>query len=187
MSEINREENKVCRVVVNPWVTGTLAVGELVLGFLLLSFPFVLGASAVWVCGFVLFAAGLVRLAQCLMRAENRWWNLLAALVYLALGVLMLRLPVLTLEIGTLGVGLALTLAGVLRLLMAAGLHRHSGLMWRVFNGLISLALGLMVIWGWPGSSFWLLGSAIAVEMIFSGWTLLFLALSPHPAECEKR
>lgn len=179
MPEPDEKENKVCRLMVNPWVTGVLAVAELVLGFLLLSFPFVLGASAVWVCGFVLSAAGLVRLSQCLMRAENRWWNLLASSLYVGLGVVMLRLPVLSLEFGTLAVGVGLTLAGVLRLLMAAVLHRRSGVLWRVFNGLISLALGLMVVWGWPGSSFWLLGSAIAVEMIFSGWTLLFLSLSP--------
>lgn len=179
MADPGEENNKICRVMVNPWVTGVLAVAELVLGFLLLSFPFVLGASAVWVCGFVLFAAGLVRVGQCLMRAENRWWNLLAALVYLGLGGVMLRLPVLSLEVGTLGIGMALTAAGVLRLLMAAVLHSRSGILWRVFNGLISLVLGLMVIWGWPGSSFWLLGSVIAVEMIFSGWTLLFLSLAP--------
>lgn len=178
MADAEEENNKLCRVMVNPWVTGMLAVAELVLGFLLLSFPFVLGASAVWVCGFVLFAAGLVRVAQCLMRAENRWWNLLAALVYLGLGVVMLRLPVLSLEVGTLGIGIALTVAGVLRLLMAAVLHSRPGVLWRVFNGLISLALGLMVVWGWPGSSFWLLGSVIAVEMIFSGWTLLFLVFA---------
>lgn len=179
MAETSGENNKLCRVMVNPWVTGLLAVAELVLGFLLLSFPFVLGASAVWVCGFVLFAAGLVRVVQCLIHAENRWWNLLAALVYLSLGWMMLRLPVLSLEVGTLGIGIALTVAGVLRLLMAAVLHSRAGSLWRVFNGLISLALGLLVIWGWPGSSFWVLGSIIAVEMIFSGWTLLFLALAP--------
>lgn len=179
MAEEDVEENKLCRVIVNPWVTGALAVAELVLGFLLLSFPFVLGASAVWVCGFVLFAAGLVRLAQCIIHAENRWWNLLAALVYLGLGGVMLRLPVLSMEIATLGIGVALTVAGVLRLLMAAVLHSRAGTLWRVFNGLISLALGLLVLWGWPGSSFWVLGSVLAVEMIFSGWTLLFLALAP--------
>lgn len=179
MPEHEGRENKACRLVVTPWVTGILAVAELVLGFLLLSFPFVLGASAVWVCGFVLFASGLVRVGQSLLHVGNRWWNLLAALMYLGLGGVMLRLPVLSLEVGTLGIGMALTAAGILRLLMAAVLHSRSGVLWRVFNGLISLVLGLTVVWGWPGSSFWLLGSVIAVEMIFSGWTLLFLALAP--------
>lgn len=164
--------------MVNPWVTGLLAVAELVLGFLLLGFPFVVGASAVWVCGFVLFVAGAVRLVQSVLRPGQRLWNLLAAVVYLALGVLMVQMPVFSLEIGTLGIGIALLTAGGLRLLMAAVL-RGRGTSWRVFNGLISLILGGMVVWGWPSSSLWLLGSVIAIEMIFSGWTLLFLALAP--------
>lgn len=165
-------------IIVNPWVTGVLAMAELLLGFLLLSFPFLLGASAVWVCGFVLFVAGAVRLVQLALRPGQRAWNLLAAVVYLALGVLMVQMPVFSLELGTLGIGIALLTAGLLRLLMAAVL-RGSGTAWRVFNGLISLILGSMVVWGWPSSSLWLLGSIIAIEMIFSGWTLLFLALAP--------
>lgn len=171
-------DSRACRIILNPWVTGLLAMAELVLGFLLLGFPFVLGASAVWVCGFVLFVAGSVRLVQSVLRPGQRAWNLLAAVFYLAVGVLMVQMPVFSLEIGTLGIGIALLTAGLLRLLMAAVL-RGEGVSWRVFNGLVSLVLGLMVVWGWPSSSLWLLGSVIAIEMIFSGWTLLFLALAP--------
>lgn len=170
--------NGACCVIVNPWVTGVLAMVELVLGFVLLGFPFVLGASAVWLCGFVLFVAGAVRLVQSVLRPVHRVWNLLAALVYIAIGVLMVQMPVFSMEIGTLCIGVALLAAGMLRLLMAA-VMRGSGTMWRVFNGVVSLILGIMVVRGWPGSSLWLIGSLIAVEMIFSGWTLLFLALAP--------
>lgn len=171
-------DSRACCIIVNPWVTGLLAMAELLLGFLLLGFPFVLGTSAVWVCGFVLFVAGAVRLVQSVLRPGQRVWNLLAALFYIAVGVLMVQMPIFSLEIGTLGIGIALLTAGFLRLLMAAVL-RGGGTAWRVFNGLVSLVLGVMVVWGWPSSSLWLLGSVIAIEMIFSGWTLLFLALAP--------
>lgn len=168
---------------ISPWVTGLLAIAELILGFLLLSFPFLLGASAVWVCGFVLFVAGVLRAVQGIFRSANRWWNLLTALAYLLLGGVMLRMPVLSMEIGTLLIGVVLLVSGGLRLLMVPVLHRRAGMAWRLFNALISIALGAMVVWGWPGSSLWLLGSVIAVEMIFSGWTLLFLALAPSDKE----
>lgn len=186
MPENNSTENeragRACAIIINPWVTGLLAVAELVLGFLLLGFPFMLGTSAVWVCGFVLFVAGAVRLVQAVLRPEQRAWNILGALFYLAVGALMVQMPVFSLRVGTLGIGIALLVAGVLRLFMALLMPRH-GMAWRVFNGLVSLVLGAMVVWGWPGSSLWLLGSVIAVEMIFSGWTLLFLALAPAPRE----
>ncbi|MBR2145792.1 MAG: hypothetical protein IJ956_09655, partial [Akkermansia sp.] len=53
-----------------------------------------------------------------------------------------------------------------------------NGRFWRILNALVSLVLGVMIVWGWPESSVWLIGTLIAVEMIFSGWTLMFLALS---------
>lgn len=56
----------------SPWLVGLLAVLELVLGFVLLSFPFLLGASAVWVGGFVLLVVGVLRLIQVFVRQIGR-------------------------------------------------------------------------------------------------------------------
>ena len=95
-----------------------------------------------------------------------------------------LRMPGLCVRVSlsaiTLAIGLALLVGGVLRLVIAFSLRREEGSAWRFFNALVSIVLGALVTWGWPESSFWLLGTIIAVEMIFSGWTLLFLALAPH-------
>lgn len=62
----------------SPWLTGSLAALELVLGFILLSFPYLLGLSAAWVGGFVLLFAGVLRLVQGMRYADHRRWNLLA-------------------------------------------------------------------------------------------------------------
>ncbi len=167
----------------SPWVAGILAVLELILGFILLSFPFLLGVSVVWVAGFVLAAAGLFRLIQGIIHRENRWWNLLAAVLYLLVGVFTVLLPVLSMEWWTLLIGACLVSAGVLRMGIAITLWHEKGRFWRCLNALISLVLGVMIIWGWPGSSAWLIGTLVAVEMIFSGWTLMFLALASRRDE----
>lgn len=174
--ELNK---KVTTLMGSPWVAGGLAVLELALGFLLLGFPFLLGTSAVWVGGFVLIVLGIMRAAQGFIYAYNRWWNFLACVLFLILGALMIALPVLSLQVFTLVIGCALLSFGILRLLFAISLRRESGSGWRFFNGLVSLILGGMVLWQWPASSLWLIGTLIAIEMIFSGWTLLFLALTP--------
>ncbi len=166
-----------------PWVAGVLALLELVLGFILLSFPMMLGLSAVWVGGFVLAVAGLVRLIQCIMQRVNRWWNLLAAVLYLLVGAFTVLMPVLSLEWWTLVIGACLLTAGIMRMGVAIGMWNTPGRFWRVFNALVSLVLGVMIIWGWPESSAWLIGTLIAVEMIFSGWTLMFLAIAPRGGE----
>ena len=172
-----------CSMLGRPWVAGVLAVLELLLGFILLSFPFLLGASAVWVGGFVLAVAGLIRLIQGITRSEERWWNLLAALLYLVVGVFTVLMPLLSLEWWTLLIGCAILSAGIIRAGVAISLWNTPGRFWRCFNAIISLVLGVMIIWSWPESSAWLIGTLIAVEMIFSGWTLMFLALAPRDAE----
>ena len=172
-----------CSMLGRPWVAGVLAVLELLLGFILLSFPFLLGASAVWVGGFVLAVAGLIRLIQGITRSEDRWWNLLAALLYLVVGGFTVLMPLLSLEWWTLLIGCAILSAGIIRAGVAISMWNDPGRFWRCFNAIISLVLGVMIIWSWPESSAWLIGTLIAVEMIFSGWTLMFLALAPRDAE----
>ncbi len=177
--------SRLCRMLTSPWWVALLALLELVLGFVLLSFPALLGASAIWVGGFVLIAVGLMRLVQVFTVPGRRIWNMLACLVYIIVGLLMVMWTGFSLEVWTLAIGLALLVAGIMRLGLAMSLNRQPGSAWRYFNAIVSIILGTMVCWGWPESSLWLIGTLIAVEMIFSGWTLLFLALAPHTAKAS--
>ncbi|MBR5522017.1 MAG: DUF308 domain-containing protein [Akkermansia sp.] len=167
------------RVAGNTWVVSILAVLELVLGFVLLSFPALLGASAVWVAGFVLMIVGLIRFIHIFIYPFNRWWNLLAAVLYCFTGAVLVYYTGQSLVMITLLIGVALLVGGTIRLLVAFTMLKSEGSAWRFFNAIVSLILGGMVVFGWPESSLWLVGTIIAVEMIFSGWTLLFLALPP--------
>ncbi len=167
------------RLAGNSWVVSILAVLELILGFILLSFPALLGASAVWVAGFVLIVAGILRFVHVFTVPGNRWWNLLTAVLYVFTGVVMMYYTGQSLAMLTLLIGSALLVGGVIRLIVAFSMLKAEGSAWRFFNAIVSLVLGAMVVFGWPESSLWLIGTLIAVEMIFSGWTLLFLALPP--------
>lgn len=157
---------------------GIIAVLELIFGFILLGFPYLLGASAIWITGFVLIVAGVLRLLQ-LFRAGNRWWNLLAGIVYLLLGWSMMEYTEASLIFWTYVIALALILGGVFRFVLACFMEDKSGRAWRFINAIVSIVLGVLIAYGWPESSIWFIGTLIAVEMIFSGWTLLFLAIAP--------
>ncbi|MBR3926835.1 MAG: DUF308 domain-containing protein [Akkermansia sp.] len=175
-------DNKVGKYLGSPWLGAFLAVLELIVGFAMLSFPYLLGASAVWVAGFVFVVVGFMHLLHVFTRAGERLWSALSALVFLLLGAMMLLLPLASMEIITLIIGVVLLAGGVLRLIVAFSLRRGQGRAWRFFNACVSCLLGGLVLWTWPESSLWLIGTAIAVEMVFSGWTLLFLVLT-SPAE----
>ena len=167
----------------NSWFTAILAVLELVLGFAMLSFPMLLGTAAVWVMGFVLLVLGLVRLFHVITRAGQRLWSLFSGVLYLVVGAAMVLLPFSSMAVLTLVIGCALLVGGILRLITAVSLRAEPGTPWRVFNAIVSLVLGCMVVWSWPDSSLWLIGTIIAVEMIFSGWALLFMSLTPPPRD----
>lgn len=171
------------RVASSSWLVALLAVAELILGFVLLSFPYILSASAVWVLGVVLAVVGIMRLIQVFTRPGYRLWNLLAAVIYFCLGAAFIFRTDISMAAITLAIGLALLIGGVLRIAVAFSLRHEQGSAWRFFNAIVSIVLGAIVTWSWPQSSFWLIGTIIAVEMIFSGWTLLFLALAPKHAE----
>lgn len=171
------------RFASSSWLVALLAIAELILGFVLLSFPYILGSSAVWVAGIVLLAVGLMRLIQVFSRPGYRMWNLLAAIIYFCLGFFFILHTDFSMAVLTLLIGISLLVGGVLRLGVAFSLRSEQGSAWRFFNAIVSIVLGAIVTWGWPNSSTWLLGTIIAVEMIFSGWTLLFLALTPRTRE----
>jgi len=174
------EPNPIRSFAGNVWLAAFLAVLELVLGFVMLSFPYLLGASAVWVGGFVFLMMGLMHLVHVFTRAGQRMWSLLTGVLFLVLGVLLLLQTTASMVVITLVIGVALFAGGLVRLLVAISMRRSDGSVWRFFNAIISLVLGGMVLWTWPGSSLWLIGTVIAVEMIFSGWSLLFIAMSPR-------
>jgi len=175
--------NIINNIVGSSWMAALLAVAELVLGFAMLSFPYLLGASAIWVTGFAFVIVGLLHLIHVFTRAGNRWWSFMSALLFLIVGATLLMQPLSSMTIITLVVGVALLVAGVLRLSTAIALRQAPGSAWRFFNAVISIVLGGMVVWSWPGSSLWFIGTIIAVEMIFSGWALLFMALTPRSRE----
>lgn len=162
-----------------PWWISLLAILEIIFGFILLSFPFVLSGATIWVGGFLFIAAGFFRMIQGIRHLTNKAWNFLAALAYLVIGVLMVVEPIDALVVWTMVIGFALLAVGVFRLALAFMLTQSPGSAWRFINSIITLILGGLVLGGWPESSAWFIGTVVAIEMIFSGWTLLFFSLTP--------
>jgi uncharacterized membrane protein HdeD (DUF308 family) len=39
----------------------------------------------------------------------------------------------------------------------------------------ISFLLGVLIWAGWPGSSEWVIGTFVGIDLIFNGWSLLVL------------
>ncbi|CRI63310.1 conserved membrane hypothetical protein [Thiocapsa sp. KS1] len=109
-------------------------------------------------------------------------WHILIALLYIAGGLLIVVDPVLASETLTLALAAVLIAVGVSRVMMALQHRGQPGWGWLVLSGVISIALGAMIVAKWPMSGMWVIGLFVAIELIFNGWAYLFVALAARRA-----
>jgi uncharacterized membrane protein HdeD (DUF308 family) len=103
--------------------------------------------------------------------------HLLAAALYLLVGLFMLEDPIRAAEVLTLLLAASFLVGGVLRIVFSLAV-RFPAWPWVVFNGLVDLLLGVFILNRWPDSSLWVIGLFIGVDLIFHGWSWVVLALS---------
>ncbi|MBN9442468.1 MAG: HdeD family acid-resistance protein [Bosea sp. (in: a-proteobacteria)] len=134
-------------------------------------------ASAIWF-GAMIFVGGVVVLIDAFRHQgwRSRLWHILIGALYLAVGVMTFVNPLLATASLTLLVGAALVATGVLRLIVAFQNRQLPYWTWVALSGVLSLLLGGMILMQWPGSSLWVLGTFLAIELIFQGWAAIALA-----------
>lgn len=166
-----------------------LALGILfiVLGTIGLGMTFALTLASVIFFGALLLAGGVMQLLDAF---KCKAWkgvagHVLIALLYLVAGGIMVYDPLASSAIITMLIAATLIAIGVLRLVMAVQTRGKSGWGWLAFAGLVSLALGGMILIQWPASGLWIIGLFVAIELIFHGWAYLFVALAARRAAKE--
>ncbi|MGL4497015.1 MAG: HdeD family acid-resistance protein [Beijerinckiaceae bacterium] len=130
--------------------------------------------------GAMMLAGGAFMLVETLRHGEwrDRIWPMLIALLYIVTGFVVFANPLSALVALTLFVAVALLISGALRLFLAFKLRPASAWVWMLIGGLVSLLLGAMIIYQWPLSGRWVLGTFLAIEMIFQGWANIALAMN---------
>lgn len=160
-----------------------LGLVMVVFGTLGIGFAFYLTLAGVIMFGVLALVAGAFQLWHGVALQEAEWsgraLHLFVALMYLALGGLLVWNPVSGAISLTLVLAGFLIAIGVSRLAYAWKCRRRR---WRwmlsLAGGLIDLLLAGMIIYGWPGTAFWVIGLFMAIEMIVNGWLLTGVALS---------
>jgi uncharacterized membrane protein HdeD (DUF308 family) len=64
----------------------------------------------------------------------------------------------------------SLFLVGGIFRIIAAIVIRFPRWGWAVASGVITVALGVVVWTGWPLTSLWVIGTLVAIELVFRGW-----------------
>ncbi|ASJ05633.1 MULTISPECIES: HdeD family acid-resistance protein [Thermococcus] len=139
--------------------------------------PFVTLAS-ISVFGVFLIVGGIMLIFAGLFgRGETggtRIFQLLLAVLYLAVGVTMIEEPLLSAQILTFILGGAYFVFGIIKVLMGFKVQ-NGGIV--IFSGVIDFFIGAMILANWPEWSPWVIGIFVAVELIVAGASFIAMSL----------
>ena len=160
------------------------AILTLLSGAFAIAAPFLSGLAVTLLIGVALLAGGLSMLvfawrAPSLGRAILKL--LFAALTVLT-GIAVIGRPGLALAELTVLVGVYFIIDGIVSMIVAWNVKPASGWGWMTVNGVVSIALGYLILSGWPATALWAVGLLVGIRLLFSGLAMLSLGTPPRRA-----
>lgn len=157
------------------WWDVVLGLILVVAGFVVLGNTIVATALSVLFLGWTVLLVGIVMLVGSLFRIGKGgfWSTALGGGLLLALGLVMLRNPEITALTITVVAGAMFFATGLTRVVLAFQETEYRWVL--VISGLISMALGGMVLFNIVAATFALLGVLLGVQAIVEGVTIIAL------------
>src|SRR6266850_247862 len=141
-----------------------------------------MAVATTWLSAFVLGSILLVAGAGLILLSflTGRWSGFLLSLAAGnhsgTTGIMLIRAPLAGAAGLTLLIAAFLMVAGIYRAVSAI-VMRFPNWGWSAVSGLVSLALGAILIAGWPASGLWFLGLYIGIDLIVQGFAWVMFAL----------
>ena len=159
-----------------------LALGILmiILGVLAIAAPQVATIAVQLMLGWILVISGVAEGIHAFMA---RGWGgflleLLSAILYLVVGILLLTNPLEGALALTILLAVFLIVEGIFKIITALRVREHRAWGWLLASGIISVILGLMIWAEWPASGLWVIGLLVGIQLVFTGWALVMLSLA---------
>lgn len=165
------------------WFVG-LGIVLLVLGVFALGHVFAATLASVIFIGMLMAVAGVGQLMHAWRIKQTQgfiFWSI-SGLFYLAAGLFAVLQPVQGATVLTLLFGAMLIAVGALRTWLWFNNRGQRGWGWLGVSGVLTLLVGVLIASGWPGNSVWILGLLLAIDLLFQGWSALFLGLALRQA-----
>jgi uncharacterized membrane protein HdeD (DUF308 family) len=149
-------------------------------GILAISLPLASSIGIVIVLAWLILFAGVSHLIfafQC-HSVGGFLWQVLLAVVYGIAGIYMLMNPLLGVLTLTLVLAVFLLVEGILEIALYFGIRRVRRAGWVLFDGIVTLILGVFIWAQWPSSSVWVIGTLVGISLMFSGISRFMLSLT---------
>jgi uncharacterized membrane protein HdeD (DUF308 family) len=133
------------------------------------------------VLGWLLVISGVIEMVHAfrIRRWGGLFLHLIGGVLGILIGLLIVTHPVAGAVAWTLLFASFCAVIGLFRIVAAISL-KFPNWGWAVFDGAITLALGILLWAQWPFSGLWFLGFAVGVSLILRGWSYVMFALAIH-------
>ncbi len=156
------------------------AIVLIVFGFLAIALPFATSWGVVLVIAWLIVFSGAFQFIHAFQShgVGHIVWKLLVAILYLIVGIYFLLHPILGVAAFTFALAIFFVVEGVFDLVAYFQARSAAGAGWILFDGIVTLLLGILVWRQWPSSSLWVIGTLVGISMIMTGTTRLMLSLA---------
>ena len=156
------------------------AILLIVFGFLAIALPLGTSLGVVMIVAWLIILSGGFQFVHAFQSqgAGHIAWKLLVAVVYLIAGIYFLMHPLLGLASFTLALAFFFVAEGVMDLIAYFQNRSAEGAGWILFDGIVTLILGVLVWRHWPSSSGWVIGTLVGISLVMTGITRLMLSLA---------
>jgi uncharacterized membrane protein HdeD (DUF308 family) len=154
------------------------------LGVLSIAVPQATGTGVAVFVAYIIIFGGLAHLAYAFAaeRAGTFFWRLLIGVAYVVGGLYLAFNPGLSLEALTLVLAVIFFVEGLLRIVFFFQSRSLPGAGWILFDGVMTVILGFLIVRNWPSSSSWAIGTIVGVNLCVSGVTRLMFSASARRA-----
>jgi uncharacterized membrane protein HdeD (DUF308 family) len=105
-------------------------------------------------------------------------WHILLGILDIAIGAYVLIRPVAGLATFTLLLAIYLVIRGIVEFILSFQVRPMRGSGWLMFDGFISVILGIMIWRTWPSSTEWAIGTLVGISMFFAGFSRLMISMA---------
>jgi len=150
------------------------------LGVAAILLPFFATLTLEGILAVIFMVAGLIHIVHALHSRHSKGFifRLLMGVLYELVGLILLVFPLQGALSLTLLLALLLMIAGAFKMAMALHLRPLPTSNWVMFSGAVSAVLGILIWMGLPGTSRWVIGLLIGIELVISGLTMTIFAFS---------
>jgi uncharacterized membrane protein HdeD (DUF308 family) len=163
---------KTASTAVTVW--GVLTI---LLGIFAMAAPLVTGLALAVLIGISLVVAGLVQTIYALQAGSlgRGIVRFIFGGVTVLAGLAIIGQPGIALATLTLFLAVYFVIDGLTTLFASTAVAGGQGKGLLIFNGVVTLALGIMIWRGWPISGVWAIGILVGIRLLFSGMTMMAL------------